>query len=176
MWGKFKGSTIETELELSWLVLLKLRQNELFWEQCLGPGPSLDMCISVYAKSISWGWLMQKTNLSWSWPNRGYCESWLMAKSWVEGGCYKEYTEKWGWMNKERERTKVKWLKNQLKEKWNKKNTLNTSKKRKELLTQMNIEGKIARWKNMRNWGNKMIENGMFSRYVKEGKKSLKYT
>ena len=74
-----------------------------------------------------------------------------MAKPWVEGGYYEECSEKWGWMNKERERTKVKWLKNQLKEKWNKKNTINTSKKRRESLTQIKKEVKIARWKNMRN-------------------------
>ena len=33
-----------------------------------------------------------------------------------------------------------------------KKNTINTSKKRRESLTQMKKEWKIARWKNMRNW------------------------
>ena len=67
--------------------------------------------ISVYAKSISWGWLMQVTTLSWPWPNRGYCKPWFMAKSWVEGGCYKKYSRKWGWKNEEKERTKQKWLK-----------------------------------------------------------------
>ena len=40
-----------------------------------------------------------------------------MAKPWVEGGYYEECSGKWGWKNKERERTKVKWLKNSLKKK-----------------------------------------------------------
>ena len=34
-----------------------------------------------------------------------------MAKSWVDGVCYKEYSGKWGWKNEEKERTKQKWLK-----------------------------------------------------------------
>ena len=76
-----------------------------------------------------------------------------MAKPWVEGDYYEECSGKWGWKNKERERTKVKWLKNQLKEKWNnKKNTINTRNKRGESLTQMKKEGKMEKWKNMRNW------------------------
>ena len=45
----------------------------------------------------------------------------FMAKPRVEGVYYDEYSEKWGWKNKKRERTKVKWLKNELKEKWNNK-------------------------------------------------------
>ena len=72
-----------------------------------------------------------------------------MAKPWVECGYYEECSGKWGWKKKERERTNVKWLKNQLKEKW-KENTINTSKKRRESLTQMKKEGKIAMWRNMR--------------------------
>ena len=51
----------------------------------------------------------------------------------------------------ERERTKIKWLKNQLTEKWNKKYTINTNRKRRESLALMKKQGKIARWKNMRN-------------------------
>ena len=35
-----------------------------------------------------------------------------MAKQWVEGGYYEECSGKWGCKNKERERIKVKWLKN----------------------------------------------------------------
>ena len=34
-----------------------------------------------------------------------------MEKSWVEGGCYKEYFKKWGWKNEEKETTKQKWQK-----------------------------------------------------------------
>ena len=74
--------------------------------QCVGPGPSLNMCTSTYAKSINEGWLMKETTLLWPWPNLAYCEPWLMAKSWVEGGYYQEYSAKWGWNNKEEERTK----------------------------------------------------------------------
>ena len=58
-----------------------------------------------------------------------------------------------------------------------KKITRNTSKKRRESLTQM--KKKKGKQQGERIWEtrqNKMIENGMFSRYVKEGKKSLKYT
>ena len=39
-----------------------------------------------------------------------------------------------------------------MKSKKNRKNTINTIKKRRESLTQIKKEGKIARWKNMRNW------------------------
>ena len=116
--------------------------TDLFWEQCVGPGPSLHMCTSTYAKSISWGWLMYKQPLLWPWPDFGYCVPWLMAKPWVEGGCFEECSGKWGWKNKERERTKVKWLKNSFKFKKKEKYSRITNKKRKESLTQMKKEGK----------------------------------
>ena len=38
-----------------------------------------------------------------------------MVKQWVEGGYFEEYSGKWGWKNKNRERTKGKWLKKSLK-------------------------------------------------------------
>ena len=34
-----------------------------------------------------------------------------MAKPRVGGGYYEEWSGNWGWKNKEREKTKVKWLK-----------------------------------------------------------------
>ena len=49
--------------------------------------------------------------------------------------------------------------------------------KRRESLTHM--KKKKGKQQGERMWEtgqNKMIENGMFSRYVKEGKESLKYT
>ena len=143
LWSKW----FELKLDLSFSPQLIFTRKK-----CVGPGPSLDMCTSAYAKSISWGWLMKLTTLLWPWPNFGYCVLWLMAKPWVEGDYYDECSWKWGWKNKERERTKLKLLKNQLKEKKRKgKYTRNTSKKRRESLTQMKKEEKIARWKNMRN-------------------------
>ena len=45
-----------------------------------------------------------------------------MAKPLVEGGYYEECSGKWGWTNKDRERTKVKWLKKIVKRKVKKKN------------------------------------------------------
>ena len=59
-----------------------------------------------------------------------------MAKTWVEGGYYEECSGKWGWKNKEREKTKVKWLKNQLKEKWK----YNKYKQEKKRVTYTNEE------------------------------------
>ena len=72
-----------------------------------------------------------------------------MAKPWVEGGYYEECSGKWGWKNKETEKTKVKWLKNKLKENWNKKtkNTIYTSNKRRESLIQMQNEGENGKVK-----------------------------
>ena len=57
-----------------------------------------------------------------------------------------------------------------------KKITRNTSKKRRESLPQMKKKGKQQYEIIWETGQNKMIENGMFSRYVKEGKKSLNYT
>ena len=37
-----------------------------------------------------------------------------MAKPWLEDGSYEECSGNCGWKNKERERTKVMWLKNKL--------------------------------------------------------------
>ena len=51
-----------------------------------------------------------------------------------------------------------------------------TNKKRKELLTQMKKEGKQQGERIGETGRDKVIESGRFSRYVKEGKKSLKYT
>ena len=51
-----------------------------------------------------------------------------------------------------------------------------TNKKRKELLTQMKKEGKQQGERKGETGQDKVIESGRFSRYVKEGKKSLKYT
>ena len=51
-----------------------------------------------------------------------------------------------------------------------------TNKKRKELLTQMKKEGKQQGEIIGETGRDKVIESGRFSRYVKEGKKSLKYT
>ena len=127
--------------------------TDLFWEQYVGPGPSLDMCTSAYAKSISWGWLMYKLPSLWPWPDFGYCVPWLMAKPWVEGGCFEECSGKWGWKNKERERTKVKWLKNSLKEKERKREIFKNYKQEKKRVTYTNEERReTARWKNRRNW------------------------
>ena len=54
-----------------------------------------------------------------------------MAKPWVEGGYYEECSGKWGWKNKMREITNVKWLKNQLnKSEIKKYNKYNQEKKR----------------------------------------------
>ena len=50
------------------------------------------------------------------------------------------------------------------------------NKKRKELLTQMKKEGKQKGERIGETGRDKVIESGRFSRYVKEGKKSLKYT
>ena len=51
-----------------------------------------------------------------------------------------------------------------------------TNEKRKELLTQMKKEGKQQGERIGENGRDKVIGSGRFSRYVKEGKKSLKYT
>ena len=51
-----------------------------------------------------------------------------------------------------------------------------TNEKRKELLTQMKKEGKQQGERIGETGRDKMIESGRFSRYVKEDKKSLKYT
>ena len=51
-----------------------------------------------------------------------------------------------------------------------------TNEKRKELLTQMKKEGKQQGKRIGETGRDKVIESGRFSRYVKEGKKSLKYT
>ena len=51
-----------------------------------------------------------------------------------------------------------------------------TNKKRKESLTQMKKEGKQQGERIGETGRDKVIESGRFSRYVKEGKKSLKYT
>ena len=51
-----------------------------------------------------------------------------------------------------------------------------TNEKRKELLTQMKKEGKQQGERIGETGRDKVIESGRFSRYVKEGKKSLKYT
>ena len=51
-----------------------------------------------------------------------------------------------------------------------------TNKKRKELLTQMKKEGKQQGERIRETGRDKVIESGRFSRYVKDGKKSLKYT
>ena len=51
-----------------------------------------------------------------------------------------------------------------------------TNKKRKELLTQMKKEGKQQGERIGETGRDKAMESGRFSRYVKEGKKSLKYT
>ena len=50
--------------------------------------------------------------------------------------------------------------------------TKNTSNKRRESIIQMKKEGK----QQGETGRDKVIESGRFSRYVKEGKKSLKYT
>ena len=127
--------------------------TDLFWEQCVGPGPSLDMCTSAYAKSISWRWLMHKQPLLWPWPDIGYCVPGLTAKPWVEDGCFEECSRKWGWKNKERERTKVKWLKNLLKEKERKREIFKNYKQEKKRVTYTNEERReTPRWKNRRNW------------------------
>ena len=65
-----------------------------------------------------------------------------MAKPWVEGDSYEEYSRKWGWKYKQRERTKVKWLKKKFKEKWNKKNKINPSKKEESHLHKWIKKGK----------------------------------
>ena len=51
-----------------------------------------------------------------------------------------------------------------------------TNKKRNESLTQMKKEGKQQGERIGETGPDKVIESGRFSRYVKEGKKSLKYT
>ena len=51
-----------------------------------------------------------------------------------------------------------------------------TNKKRKELLTQMKKEGKQQGERIGETGRDKVIESGRFSRYVKEAKKSIKYT
>ena len=51
-----------------------------------------------------------------------------------------------------------------------------TNKKRNESLTQMKKEGKQQGERIGETGRDKVIESGRFSRYVKEGKKSLKYT
>ena len=51
-----------------------------------------------------------------------------------------------------------------------------TNKKRKESLTQMKKEGKQQGERIGETGQDKVIKSGRFSRYVKEGKKSLKYT
>ena len=51
-----------------------------------------------------------------------------------------------------------------------------TNKKRKESLTHMKKEGKQQGERIGETGRDKVIESGRFSRYVKEGKKSLKYT
>ena len=51
-----------------------------------------------------------------------------------------------------------------------------TNKKRKESLTQIKKEGKQQGERIGETGRDKVIESGRFSRYVKKGKKSLKYT
>ena len=65
-----------------------------------------------------------------------------MAMLWVEGGYYEECSGMWGWKNKEREIIKVKWLKNQLKEKWNTKNYKYNQEKKKSHLHKWTNKGK----------------------------------
>ena len=76
-----------------------------------------------------------------------------MAKPWVEGDYYEECSGKWGWKNKERERTKVKWLKNQLKEKWKKNIIYKKFKQEKKRVTYTNEErrenSKVKEYENL---------------------------
>ena len=99
-----------------------------------------------------------------------------MAKPWVEGGYYEECSRKWGWKNKEgKNKSKVT---QELVERKVKRKNIQEIQERKE-------ESHLHKWRKKgkeqgeRIWEtaqNKMIENGMFRWYVKEGKKSLKYT
>ena len=57
-----------------------------------------------------------------------------------------------------------------------KKRNIQELQTRKELLTQMKKEGKQQGERIGETGRDKVIEGGRFSRYVKEGKKSLKYT